>query len=336
MSDSPDSGKTKLRASMLHIAVALGAVYVIWGSTYLAIRFAIETIPPFLMAGARYATAGLLLYAWSRLRGAPRPSLVHWRSALLVGAALLLVGNGGVVWAEQRVSSGLVALLICTEPLWIVLLVWLRSRQEKPSPRVLAGMALGFAGLIILVKPGSASGGIDPIGALAVLIASMCWAWGSLYGQRAKLPSSPLLSTGMQMLCGGGLQLLAGAALGEPSRFSLAQVSTKSLLALGYLIVFGAIVAFTAYVWLMKTAPPVLVSTYAYVNPVVAVFLGWAFAGEPITGTTLIAAAVILTGVALISSARGKTVREETGRPQQEPEVAAEIQEVEAEVCATR
>jgi drug/metabolite transporter (DMT)-like permease len=331
--------KGTLRASMLHIAVALGAVYVIWGSTYLAIRFAIETIPPFLMAGARYVTAGLLLYMWSRLRGAPRPSLVHWRSAVLVGAALLLLGNGGVVWAEQRVSSGLVALLICTEPLWIVLLVWLRSRQEKPGPRVLAGMALGFAGLLILVKPGSSSGGVDPLGAVAVLIASLSWAWGSLYGQRATLPSSPLLSTGMQMLCGGGLQLLAGAALGEPSRFALSQVSTKSLLALGYLIVFGAIVAFTAYVWLMKTAPPVLVSTYAYVNPVVAVFLGWAFAGEPITGTTLIAAAVILTGVALISSAQGKGhqgEKEEEGTEREAEVSVASEEEIEEEVCAAR
>ena len=331
--------KGTLRASMLHVAVALGAVYVIWGSTYLAIRFAIETIPPFLMAGTRYVTAGLMLYAWSRLRGAPKPSGIHWRSAVLVGAALLLVGNGGVVWAEQRVSSGLTALLICTEPLWIVLLVWLRSRQEKPSPRVLAGLALGFVGLLILVKPGSASGGIDLLGAAAVLIASLSWAWGSLYSQRAKLPSSPLLSTGMQMLCGGGLQLLAALALGEPSRFDPAQVSGKSLLALGYLIVFGAIVAFTAYVWLLKAAPPVLVSTYAYVNPLVAVFLGWAFASEPITGATLIAAAVILTGVALISSGQGKGHQEEKGEAGkiQEPEPASSEEGIEAEeVCAAR
>jgi drug/metabolite transporter (DMT)-like permease len=326
---------------MLHIALALGAVYVIWGSTYLAIRFAIETIPPFLMAGTRYVTAGLLLYGWSRLRGAPRPSLVNWRSAVLVGAALLLMGNGGVVWAEQRVSSGLVALLICTEPLWIVLLVWLRSRGEKPNPRVLAGLALGFVGLVILVKPGSSSGGIDPWGAVVVLIASLSWAWGSIYGQRARLPSSPLLSTGMQMLCGGSLQLLVSMILREPSRFAVAQVSGKSLLALGYLIVFGAIIAFTAYVWLLKAAPPVLVSTYAYVNPVVAVFLGWAFAGEPITGTTMIAAAVILTGVALISSAQGKGHRtEEQGeKAQEEPEPesawAEEAMETE-EACATR
>jgi len=334
MSDS----KPTPRASMLHIAIALGAVYVIWGSTYLAIRFAIETIPPFLMAGSRYITAGLLLYGWSRLRGAPKPEGVHWRSALIVGAALLLMGNGGVVWAEQRVSSGLAALLICTEPLWIVLLVWRRSRGEKPNARVLAGLALGFVGLLILVRPGSTSGGIDLLGVAAVLIASLSWAWGSLYSQKARLPSSPLLSTGMQMLCGGALQLLTAVALGEPARFDPAQVSGKSLLALGYLIVFGAIVAFTAYVWLLKAAPPVLVSTYAYVNPVVAVFLGWAFASEPLTGTTLIAAAVILTGVALISSGQGKGHSgEKTGDKASEPEPALneEAMEVE-EVCATR
>jgi drug/metabolite transporter (DMT)-like permease len=325
---------------MLQVMVALGSVYVIWGSTYLAMRFAIETIPPFLMAGTRYLTAGAILYTWSRLRGAPRPQGVHWRSAILLGALLLLCGNGGVVWAEQRVSSGLVALLVSTEPLWIVLLVWLRSRQEKPGPRVIAGLVLGFVGLIILVKPGSAAG-VSLVGAGAVLFASLNWATGSLWGQRAKLPDSPLLSTGMQMLAGGSLLLTAGMLTGEPARFAFSQVSTKSLLALAYLIVFGAIVAFTAYVWLIKEAPPVLVSTYAYVNPLVAVFLGWALAGEPITRGTLMAAAVILTGVALISSAQRRPVAatpEETRRePAREPGPALQEEEEEAAaVCASR
>ena len=309
MSDASAAKGGAKAPSRLQVMVALGAVYVIWGSTYLAIRFAIETVPPFLMAGARYLTAGTLLYAWSRLRGAPRPSPVHWRSAYLLGALLLLGGNGGVVWAEQHVSSGLVALLVSTEPLWIVLLVWLRSRQERPGPRVIAGLVLGFAGLVILVKPGS-QGGISLIGAGVVLVASMSWAYGSLFGERAKLPASPLLSTGMQMLAGGSLLMAAGLLTGEPAQLALAQVSTRSLLALAYLIVFGAVVAFTAYVWLLKVASPVLVSTYAYVNPLVAVGLGWALAGEPITRGTLVAAAVILTGVALISTARKKPVPE--------------------------
>ncbi len=305
--------KGALRAPMLQVAIALGAVYLIWGSTYLAIRFAIETIPPFLMAAVRYLTAGAMLYAWSRLRGAERPQWIHWRSAVVLGGLLLLVGNGGVVWAEQRMSSGLTALLICTEPLWIVLFVWMRDRS-RPAGRALLGMFLGLVGLVMLIRPtftGSTAGGVDLLGAAAVLVASAAWAWGSLYGQRAKLPSSPLLGTAMQMLSGGGLLLLATAITGEPARFHPAAVSAKSLLSLGYLIVFGALIAFTAYVWLLRVAPPVLVSTYAYVNPLVAVFLGWAIASEPITRGTLIAAAVILAGVALISTAQGKG----TGKP---------------------
>lgn len=321
-----------LKAPVLKVALALGAIYVIWGSTYLAMRFAIETIPPFLMASTRYLTAGALLYGWARLRGAPRPKLVHWRSAVLVGAFLLLVGNGGVAWAEQRVDSGLAALLISTEPIWIVLLVWLRSGRGRPNPRVIAGLLLGFTGLVMLVRP-SGSGSIDPVGAAALVLASLSWAWGSLYGQRAPFPDSPLAATGMQMLSGGALLLVASTLTGEPARFALSEVSLRSVLSVGYLIAFGAIVAFTAYVWLLRVAPPVLVSTYAYVNPVVAVFLGWAFAGEPLTAGTLIAAAVILAGVALISSAQGK-VEQKTERPAREPEPA--FKSAEAEACASR
>jgi drug/metabolite transporter (DMT)-like permease len=321
------------RASMLKVALALAAVYVIWGSTYLAILFAIETIPPFLMAGSRYLIAGAVLYLWARFRGAPRPSLIHWRSALIVGAFLLLVGNGGVVWAEQYVESGLAALLISTEPLWIVLLVWLRPDGRKPGLRVISGLVLGFIGLMLLVKPGF-GGSINLLGAGVLVLASLSWAWGSLWGQRAKLPESPLLTTGMQMLSGGALLFLTSFVTGEPGRFDPAQVSAKSVLALGYLIVFGAIIAFTAYVWLMRVAPPVLVSTYAYVNPVVAVLLGWAFASEPLTAGTLVAAAVILTGVALITSSQAGHKQEEAPPKKEAPNW--ESAEVEAEVCATR
>jgi drug/metabolite transporter (DMT)-like permease len=292
-------------ASALKVAIALAAVYIVWGSTYLAIRFAIETLPPFLMAGSRFLFAGTLLYGWARFRGAPRPSLVHWRSAVLIGAFLLLGGNGGVVWAEQRVDSGLAALLVSTEPLWIVLLFWLRPGGQRPMARVFGGLLLGFAGLLLLVKP-SSTGGIDPVGATVLVLASLSWAWGSLYGQRAKLPDSPLMTTGMQMLGGGALMLLMSTALGEPARFEPSEVTLRSMLALGYLVVFGSLVAFTAYIWLLRVASPVLVSTYAYVNPVVAVFLGWALAGEPVTAGTLAGAAVILSGVALITSSQVK------------------------------
>ena len=326
-----------LKAPVLHVALALGAVYVIWGSTYLAILFAIETIPPFLMAGTRYLTAGVILYVWARAQGAPRPSLLHWRSAAIIGAFLLLVGNGGVVWAEQRIDSGLAALLISTEPLWIVLMVWLQSGRKRPNPKVVAGLVLGFVGLMMLVKP-SGSASIDLLAATVVVLASVSWAWGSLYGQRAPLPTSPLATTGMQMLAGGSFLMIASAATGEPARFVLSEVSMRSWLSLGYLVVFGAIVAFTAYVWLLRVAPPVLVSTYAYVNPVVAVFLGWAFADEPLTAGTLIAAAVILTGVALITSSQGKGKEdaEEKAEDREEPEPVFREVEAEAEVCASR
>jgi drug/metabolite transporter (DMT)-like permease len=333
--------KGTFRAPVLQVALALGAVYLIWGSTYLAIRFAIETIPPFLMAAARYLTAGALLYGWARLRGAPRPSRVHWRSAVVIGAFLLLGGNGGVVWAEQRVDSGLAALLVSTEPLWLVLLFWLGSGRKRLDPRIVAGLLLGFLGVALLVRPGAGSS-VDPLGAAVVVLAALSWAWGSLYGQRVPFPASPLVTTGMQMLGGGVLLLAASILTGEPAGFDLEAVSLRSLLALAYLTVFGAIVAFTAYVWLMRSAPPVLVSTYAYVNPVVAVILGWALADEPLTAGTLGAAAVILAGVALITTAQGKPAKPSLPQPPLSRSLPSPLtgregaSEIEAEVCEAR
>jgi drug/metabolite transporter (DMT)-like permease len=290
--------------SMAHVAIALATVYVLWGSTYLAMRLAIVTIPPFLMAATRHTIAGALLYSFARLRGAPRPRPEHWRSTAIIGALLLLLGNGGVVWAEQRVSSGMAALLICSEPMWIVLFAWMRRDGRRPSPLVVAGLLVGFAGLVLLVRPGHGGAvAVDRLGVVAVLIASISWAAGSLYVQRATLPSSPLLATAMQMLCGGGLLFAASALTGEPARFALSQVSAGSVLAVLYLVVFGSLIGFTAYTWLLRSASPVLVSTYAYVNPVVAVFLGWLLVHEPVTSGTLLGAAVILAGVALITTA---------------------------------
>lgn len=286
------------------IGAALAAVYVIWGSTYLAIAIAIETMPPFWMAGVRFVVAGALLYGLARLTGAARPVPVHWRSAALIGGLLLLGGNGGVVWAEQRVDSGLTALLVSTVPLWMVLLQWLRPGGVRPAGRVLAGVAVGFAGLVMLVRPGSGHGGIDPLGVAVLMVGCLSWAWGSLHSRRVSLPASPLMATALEMITGGALLMLAGAVTGEPARLDLAAVSLRSALALGYLVVFGALVGFTAYIWLLRVASPVVVSTYAYVNPIVAVFLGWLIRGEPLTGSTLAAAAVIVTGVALITSAK--------------------------------
>ncbi len=290
--------------------LAFAVVYVVWGSTYLAIRFAIETLPPLLMAAARFLTAGVILYAWRRARGVPAPSTRNWVAAVVVGLLLLLGGNGAVVWAEQTVPSGVAALLVAVVPLWMVLLDWLSPGGRRPGAIVGLGLAVGFAGVALLIGPGAilrgAASGVDPFGAGVLMVGSFCWAAGSIYSRSAPLPPAPLLTTGMQMIGGGTGLLIAGLATGEASRLSLSGASPRSLLSLAYLIVFGAIVAYSAYTWLLRVVPAAQVSTYAYVNPVVAVALGWAFAGEPVTARTLAAAAVIVGSVALITIARPK------------------------------
>jgi drug/metabolite transporter (DMT)-like permease len=291
------------------LVLAFAAVYLIWGSTYLAIRFAIQTIPPFLMAGTRFSIAGLILYLWCRINGAPRPQRIHWRSATIVGGLLLVGGNGGVVWAETRVPSGVAALVVAIVPVWIALLDWFRPAGRRPGWQVTAGLAAGSMGLLLLASPGDATLGarIDLIGAGVLLMATLCWATGSILAKHSPLPPSPLLGTGMEMLMGGLLLLLLGAFTGEIPQVHLAAITQRSFLSLLYLTSFGSLVGFTAYVWLLKVGSPTRAATYAYVNPVVAVFLGWALAGEPITPRTIIAATVIVGGVVLITSARVRT-----------------------------
>jgi drug/metabolite transporter (DMT)-like permease len=293
---------TKTIGARWRLYVAFLTVYVIWGSTYLAIRFSIETLPPFLMAGIRFLIAGGLLYGWARWRGATPPAGTDWRKAWIIGGLLLLGGNGGVVWAEQRVDSGLAALLITSEPFWIVLLGWLHPRGHRPGVGVLAGLFIGLIGIGILIGPGSVNTGprFDWIGAGVLFLASLCWAAGSLYSSRAHMPESAVMATGMQMLTGSMFLFGAGSLLGEWSRLHPAAVSLRSALALVYLIFFGAIVGFSAYYYLLRNTTPSRASTYAFVNPVVAVFLGWALAGEQITGRTLLATAVIVIGVMLV------------------------------------
>jgi drug/metabolite transporter (DMT)-like permease len=292
--------------SRLKLVTAFAAIYVVWGSTYLAIRFAIETLPPFLMASARFLIAGAVLYAWARLYGrAARPTREQWRAAAVVGVLLLLGGNGLVVWAQTRVPSGVAALLIGMLPCWMVLFDWLRPRGVRPGPKIVLGLGLGLAGLVWLIGPDSLMGGgrVDLLGALALLLAEISWAAGSIYSRHAPLPPAPFLSTAMQMLAGSIALLIVSVALGEPWRMDPTGFSARSILAWIYLIVFGSIVAYSAYVWLLRASTPARVSTYAYVNPVIAVFLGWLLADEALTARMLIAAAVIVGGVVLITLA---------------------------------
>jgi drug/metabolite transporter (DMT)-like permease len=287
------------------IWLALSTVYVIWGSTYLAIREAIRTIPPLLSASVRFLMAGGLLYLWALRRGdrtGDRPVARHWLSATVVGGCLLLGGNGAVVWAEQHVPTGIVALLIATVPLWMALIERFVYGQRL-ARQAIAGLVVGFGGAAFLVG-GPGSGHVDVVGVLVVLFGALAWASGSLYSRRAALPSRPLVATGMEMLAGGVLLGLAGVVSGEAGHVHPSQFSTGSLVGLAYLIVFGSWIAFSAYIWLLRVAPISLVSTYAYVNPVVAVLLGWAVLSERITGRTLFGGAVIVVGVALIITAR--------------------------------
>ncbi len=251
--------------------LALGSIYLIWGSTYLAIRFAIETLPPFIMAGTRFLIAGVLLYVVARGRGAPRPTRAQWRGAAIVGTLLLMGGNGAVTWAEQHVASGATALLVAMVPLWMVLLDWLRPGGRRPPHTVWVGIAVGFAGLALLVGPGHVVGGPgSAMGVAALVVGTLAWATGSLLSRGLPHPESPLLGVGMQMLAGGSVLLAAGLLSGEAGHVVLQNVSTRSVLALIYLVLFGAIVAYSSYVWLLRVAPPAIVSTYAYVNPVIA------------------------------------------------------------------
>lgn len=297
--------------SAVRIWIAIISVYIVWGSTYLAIRFAVQTMPPFLMAGVRFLISGSLLYLIRRVLGDPQPTGQEWRSASIIGIFLLVGGNGGVVWAEQWVVSGVAALLVATAPLWMILIDTLHPRGHKSGPKVILGVILGFAGIFILIHPFQSmrQGDIHLIGALVLILASLFWSIGSLYSRQAKLPSSPLLGTGMEMLAGGGGLILLGILSGEMRQLNWGAISKQSWLGLIYLIVFGSWIGFTAYTWLLRTAPTPLVSTYAYVNPIVAVFLGYFIAEEPLTVRILIATVLVVGSVALITITQQNPIR---------------------------
>lgn len=293
--------------SLVGLIAAFAAVYIFWGSTYLGIKYAIETLPPFLMAGSRFIVAGSILFIWARFsKDYEKPSLKHWRTSFIVGTLLLLGGNGGVVLAQHYISSSLAALLVATEPFWIVLLSWLWLKGSRPNWKVALGLLIGFLGVYLLIggQPDASAGGAGGqlLGAFFVIAGAFSWALGSMYGLRATTPKSSALTAGMQMLSGGMVLALVGILKGEWTTFNVANVSANSLFAVSYLIIFGSLIGFTAYSWLLKNAQPAMVATYAYVNPIIAVFLGWLIAGESFTAQMLVGAGIIVGSVVLITS----------------------------------
>ncbi|MBI2813159.1 MAG: EamA family transporter [Opitutae bacterium] len=291
------------------------AIYLIWGSTYLAIRVAVETMPPFLMASMRFLAAGGLLSVWVAVTGGFRATPKQWLDNALIGGLLLLGGNGLVCWAEQKVPSGIATLIISVSPLFIVLLDWLmlvvgkdETRGTRPALATFAGLALGFLGLALLVGPdlGHHAGGLDPWRVAGLVLACLSWGAGSIYTRYARAPAAPLTGAAIQQLTGSVWLLVVSIGMGEPGHFHLAGVSGRSWLAWGYLVTAGSLVGFTTFVWLMKHSTPARVSTYAYINPVVAVFLGWLLLHEAVSPRIFVAAGIIIAGVAIITVAKNK------------------------------
>jgi drug/metabolite transporter (DMT)-like permease len=295
------------RPSRLQLAAGFATIYVVWGTTYLAIRFGVETLPPFLMGGIRFVLAGVPLFLWARFRGGSWPTLSQWGASGVAGALMIFVGQGGVVWAEQRVPSGFTAVLIALVPFWMVLMTWLRPGGSRPSARSLVGLGIGFAGVLLLVGPfwQRGVGSLNLWGVGAIVLATVSWAAGSLYTRNARLHPSVRLATAMEMLVGAALLLLVGTLRGEWGMLASGHASTRSLLSLLYLVVFGSLIGLSTYTWLLSVSTPARVSTYAFVNPVIAVFLGWALAGETLTPRTLLAALVIVVAVAVVVTGQG-------------------------------
>jgi drug/metabolite transporter (DMT)-like permease len=308
-------------ASSAHVALALGALYVVWGSTYLAIRVAVETIPPFTGAAVRFLIAGGLLYVATIRRGdaaADRPGRREWRDAAIIGGLLLAGGNGLLAVGEQTVPSGIAALIIATLPLWVAVLgrVFFGVVLTRT---IVAGTVIGFAGVAVLVWPAGGSGGLDPLGVVVVLLSPVLWATGSLYSGNAHLPKRPLVGTAMQMLAGSAILFVVAVVTGDLFRVRLDEITPASLAAIAYLVLVGSLIGYTAYVWLLRVAPISLVATYAFVNPVIAVFLGWLVLAEPLEPRTLVAGAIIVLAVAVIVRARRgetrRTMPDEVGEP---------------------
>ena len=323
-----------MSSEKLKKVAAFAAIYFVWGSTYLAIRLVADTLPAFIMIGMRFFLAGLVLYAYTRLRGIPSPAPGQWRTASISGVTLLCGGTGGVVWGIQYLDSGLVALLVGTEPLWLALLMWAWPGGRRPSLGTFGALALGFCGAALLAAPGGSGEAVRLAPVLVVLGACVAWGVGALYSRDADLPASPLWVAAIQMLAGGVVMIAFGLAIGEWRGFDPQAVSATSVLAFLYLVVFGSLVAFSAFSWLIRTTEPTLVATHTYVNPVVAVFLGWLIAGEPVGPRTLLASALIVGAVFLLTTASLRRAKQPEPTPRPEPATSERLAGERLERCA--
>lgn len=281
----------------------------VWGSSYLGIKFALETIPPFLLSSVRFMFAGLVMILLARRQGVPLPTRVQWRKAFFTGFFMFALANSMLVWAQKFMPSGLAATLYATVPLWFALLGWLWLGQDRPGWRVIAGLIMGLVGVVLLIQPGESAGNAQPMGVLMIMIGAFSWTFGSLLSRKSPTSRSPVLSSGMYTLAGGFIMLVMSIVTGEWSSFDLAAVSMKSFLSMLHLIFSSSIIAFLAYMWLLTVTTPNRVATYAFINPVIAVFLGWLLGGEQLTVQELIAAVVILMAVILIVTAQARAVR---------------------------
>jgi drug/metabolite transporter (DMT)-like permease len=299
------------------IVTAFAAVYLIWGSTYLGIRFAVETIPPFLMAGARHFAAGLILFTFARLRGVALPSLIQWRDATIAGILMLMIGNGGVSWAEQRVPSSTAALLVALTPLWMVLLDWLRPGGVRPRALVGAGLLVGFVGVALLAR-GHGEQHESGYGwsVLALFAASVSWAYGSVFNRTAHKPVSPFMGVAMQMITGGAVLFLLAGTQGEFGQFHFAHVTAISFGSWLYLTIAGSLIGYTAYIWLLHASTPARVATYAYVNPLIAVLLGCTLGHELFSREMIIAGVLIIFAVVLIVRGGAQSPAKKTAEPE--------------------
>lgn len=294
--------------STLQVVIALILVYIFWGGTYLGIKLAVVTIPPFIMAGTRFLVAGIVLYFYALSKGAHKPTKENWIAGFTVSFLILLLGNGSVTWASKLVPSNISAIIIATVPMWLIIFNWLLISKQPPAPGVIVGVIIGLFGIGVLVfgSSSSATGALNPIGIGVLIFAAMTWSLGSLYSKFAKLPQNTIQSIAVQMLCAAVLFYITSLFAGDWKNFDIAAITLSSLLGLLYLIFFGSIIGYSAYIWLIKNVEPAIVSTYAFVNPAVAVFAGWAILGETLSPNAMVATGIILLAVIIITLSQAR------------------------------